>query len=188
MRLRAMPLQPDDEVHAYPDFHAVNIPNKVRLIPPYPGKPRFILDTHLGKLAAYLRMMGFDTLYRNDYEDDVLAQISHDETRIVLTRDVGVLKRAIVTYGYFVRNTDPQKRLVEISHRYGLVDYQAPFSHCMKCNGRVVAIDKQDVLDRIPEDTAAYYDEFYQCQSCQQIYWKGSHHKKMQRLIDTVIE
>ena len=176
-----------DDIHAYPTFDALDVPDKIKLIPPYPGKPGFILDTHLGKLAGYLRMAGFDTLYRNDYEDDVLAQVSHDETRILLTRDLGVLKRGIVTYGYFVRNTAPKKRLIEISKRYGLAQYVEPFRYCMKCNGIVESVDKQSIIDHVPHDTAEYYDEFQQCQSCNQIYWKGSHHQKMERLIDMVI-
>jgi uncharacterized protein with PIN domain len=133
-------------------------------------------------------MMGFDTLYRNDYDDDELAQVSHDETRIVLTRDFGVLKRGIVTYGYFVRNTDPTKQIVEISQRYELASQIEPFSYCIKCNGKVITVDKQAIIDRIPDDTAAYFDQFQQCQSCGQIYWKGSHHQKMERLIDMVLE
>lgn len=180
-------VQDGDNIHAYADFEAIDIPDKVRLIPPYPIRPQFILDTHLGKLANYLRMMGFDTLYRNDYDDDELAQVSHDETRIVLTRDFGVLKRGIVIYGYFVRNTDPLKQIVEISQRYGLAEHLKPFSHCIKCNGKTIAVDKQSIVDQIPEDTASFYDEFQQCQSCGQVYWKGSHHQKMQRLIDMVI-
>lgn len=180
-------VQPNDDIHAYPNFEAVDLPAKVRLIPPYPMRPRFILDTHLGRLAGYLRMMGFDTLYRNDYDDDELAQVSHDETRIVLTRDFGVLKRGVVTYGYFVRNTDPSQQILEISQRYGLAGHIQPFSHCMKCNGRLHHIDKQTILDKIPEDTASFYEDFHQCQSCQQIYWKGSHYQKMERLIEAVM-
>ena len=73
--------------------------------------PRFVLDMHLGKLAAYLRMVGFDTLYRNDYDDGDLARISHDERRILLTRDRGLLKRSMVTHGYCVRETNPRLQL-----------------------------------------------------------------------------
>lgn len=180
-------MQDSDHVEAYPLFDALKIPDKVRLIPPYPGRPRFILDTHLGKLAGYLRMMGFDTLYRNDYEDDVLAQVSHDEQRIVLTRDVGVLKRGIVVYGYFVRHTDPRQRIHEINQRYNLADYVQPFKHCMRCNGLLVSADKDSVRAEIPEDTAEFYDEFHRCQSCQRIYWKGSHYTKLTCLIDDVL-
>jgi len=179
-------VQDNDTVDAYPDYESVELAEKIRLIPPYQGRPKFVLDTHLGRLAAYLRMMGFDTLYRNDYEDDELAEVSQAENRILLTRDVGVLKRGIVTYGYFVRNTNPQKRLHEISQRYGLAEQIEAFARCMKCNGIVEPVEKAEIIDQIPEDTASYYNEFQRCQSCGQIYWKGSHHQKMERLIDEV--
>src|SRR5690606_8682000 len=104
-------VQDGDAIEVYPDFEAIDLPNKIRLLPAYPYKPRFVLDTHLGKLANYLRMMGFDTLYRNDYDDDELAEVSHHEERIVLTRDLGVLKRSLVIYGYFVRNTNPRQQI-----------------------------------------------------------------------------
>src|SRR3990172_5296101 len=89
-------VQPGDDIHIYPDFDAVEVTPKAALRPPFPGRPRFVLDTHLGRLAASLRMMGIDTLYRNDYPDDELAEVSHRETRILLTRDVGLLKRSLV--------------------------------------------------------------------------------------------
>jgi len=182
-------VQPDDVVKVYPDYQTVGVTaNKIRLFPPYPGRPRFILDTHLGRLASYLRMMGFDTLYRNDFDDDELAQISHDDKRILLTRDIGVLKRGIVVYGYYVRNTNPQKRLHEISERYKLAYFSQPFKHCMKCNGLLKAVEKHAILDQIKPNTAEHFDTFHQCQSCERIYWKGSHYQKMARLINEVVQ
>lgn len=180
-------VQDGDAVDVYPDFDTVELANKVILLPPYQGKPKFILDTHLGRLAAYLRMMGFDTLYKNDYEDDVLAEVSASENRILLTRDIGVLKRGIVVYGYFVRETDPRKRLHEINARYDLSSHIDPFGRCMTCNGELRSVDKESIREQIPEDTYNTFDDYHQCQSCEKIFWKGSHYEKMQRLIDEVI-
>jgi hypothetical protein len=115
-------VQGGDQIDIYSQFGAVDHPDKLRLRPPSNGRARFILDTHLGRLAAYLRMLGFDTLYRNDYPDDELAQVSNAETRILLTRDVGLLKRSLVTYGYFVRYSNPRLRLQERLRRYHLMD------------------------------------------------------------------
>ncbi|MGB1286174.1 MAG: Mut7-C RNAse domain-containing protein [Aggregatilineales bacterium] len=180
-------VQDGDVVDVYPDFDAVELSNKVALIPPYPQRPKFILDTHLGRLAAYLRMMGYDTLYRNDYPDDELAEVSHDETRILLTRDVGLLKRNPVIYGYFVREIHPRERLIEISSRYGLVADMQPFKHCMSCNGHLVSIEKADLTGQVKETILETYDLFHQCQSCEKIFWKGSHYVKMQALLEDVI-
>lgn len=180
-------VQDGDEIHVYPAFDAVAVDNPVRVTPLYPGRPRFILDTHLGRLASYLRMLGFDTLYRNDYPDDELARVSAQEDRILLTRDLGVLKRGIVTYGYFVRETAPRLRLHEINQRYNLVEYAQPFKHCMKCNGLLHPVSRQAVADQLPADVVQLYDTFHQCDACQQIYWKGSHYQKMEQMIAEIM-
>jgi hypothetical protein len=180
-------VQPNDSIEAYPDYAKNNIPNKVQLIPPYPHKPRFVLDTHLGKLANYLRMLGFDTLYRNDYDDDELAEESHHQERILLTRDLGVLKRGLVIYGYFVRNTDPMKQIIEISERYHLKNHLEPFARCMACNGELVHVEKNSVLHLLAPDTANHFDKFHQCQACAKVYWRGGHHERMEKMIDMVM-
>jgi uncharacterized protein len=178
-------VQPNDVIHVYPQ--GITIAPKLTLRPPFPGRQLFILDQHLGRLAAYLRMMGFDTLYRNDYHDEELAQVSHDEQRILLTRDVGLLKRSLVIYGYYVRETNRHKQLAEITRRYKLTESAAPFKHCMKCNGLLERVDKETILEQLPDGTATYYDEFLRCADCQQIYWKGAHYQRMQTLIQQVI-
>ncbi len=175
----------DIQVHPIPYAQANDIPS---IIPTFNGRPRFILDTHLGRLTNYLRMMGFDTLYRNDYPDDELAEVSHQEQRILLTRDVGLLKRGLVIHGYYVRNTKPRLRLQEITQRYHLTQQIRPFYFCMKCNGKLGKVDVVSIRDQLPGDTAQLYDTFHQCQSCEQIYWKGSHYEKMARLIEDVTQ
>src|SRR5262249_11501077 len=94
-------LRDGDRVSVYPVFEACASAGLNRLRPEPLRDPRFVLDTHLGKLAGRLRMVGFDTLYRNCYTDEQLARISRDERRILLTRDVGLLKRSAVTHGGF---------------------------------------------------------------------------------------
>lgn len=178
-----------DQIEVYPRYEMVSQLDKRRLRPPIdPHAVRFILDTHLGRLAAYLRMIGFDTLYRNDYPDDELAEVSHQENRVLLTRDVGLLKRGIVTYGYFVRETQPKRRLREVTQRFGLVEAIAPFKYCMKCNGLLEPVEKQAVIDGLPADTAQVYDDFHQCQACQQVYWKGPHYERMLVFIQEVLQ
>jgi hypothetical protein len=178
---------PDDRFEVYSHWQDADITTDIRLRPPLPCPPRFVLDTHLGRLAAYLRMMGFDTLYRNDYPDDELAQISADEDRVLLTRDVGVLKRSLVTYGYYVRETQPRLQLAEIVRRFDLNGSAVPFKHCMKCNGLLEPVEKATIIDILPPDTVRYYDDFHRCAACGRIFWKGSHYQKMQRLLDDLL-
>jgi uncharacterized protein len=180
-------VQPSVSVDVYDRFDGVELPNKIALRPPINGKARFILDTHLGRLASYLRMMGFDTLYRNDYDDDELAASSHAEQRVLLTRDLGLLKRSLVIHGRFVRETDPKRQIVEIVRRYHLADYIIPFRRCLKCNGVLDPVDKADVLHQLPSRTAQFYDEFHLCLDCGQVYWKGPHYEQMQELMARVM-
>ena len=102
-------VRPGDRISVYPEFESFDIAGLTRLRPEPLRQPRFVLDTHLGKLARYLRLLGFDTLYSNSYSDAELARISAGgDKRILLTRDHGLLKRAQVTHGYFVREIVPE--------------------------------------------------------------------------------
>ena len=104
----------DDRISVYPFFESLDITSLVRVRPPPLSEPRFVLDTHLGRLAAYLRMLGFDTLFRNDYADEELALLSSREHRILLTRDAGLLKRSVVTHGWWVRETNARRQVIQV--------------------------------------------------------------------------
>ncbi len=145
---------------------------------------RFVLDVHLGRLASYLRMLGFDTRYRNDYDDPSLARISVEDDRILLTCDRQLLMRKQVSHGYFVRSREPQQQLTEILTHFDLVNKQKPFSRCMRCNGKIHPVEKQGIAERLSDATKKYYDEFYICEDCENLYWKGSHYLKMQKKIE----
>jgi uncharacterized protein len=178
----------DCHIDVYTRLDAIELPQKIAIRPPYNAKPRFVLDTHLGKLANQLRMMGFDTLYRNDYPDDELADVSSQETRILLTRDIGLLKRKIVTYGYYVRSTDPKVQIIEVMTQYNMADRVTPFKHCISCNGTLNPVEKAAIIDQLPEQSARYFDEYHQCTACNKIYWKGSHYERMQDIIKNVMD
>lgn len=151
-------------------------------------KPRFVLDNHLGKLAAYLRMLGMDTLYRSDYQDDDLANISDEENRILLTRDRRLLMRKIIHYGYCVRNLDPKLQLIEVMRRYNLYGTEDPFQRCLNCNSPLGQVPKMSILGRLQKLTKRYYNDFKICPKCDQIYWKGSHYERMERFLAEIIK
>jgi uncharacterized protein with PIN domain len=153
---------------------------------PVPGEPRFILDNHLGRLAGYLRMLSFDALYRNDYQDDELARIAGREKRILLTRDVRLLMRSAVVYGYWVRSKLPREQLIEVVRRYDLSTALVPLRRCLRCNSLLEPVEKAAILHRLEPLTRQYYNEFHLCPACDQIYWRGSHYERMQQLIENV--
>lgn len=179
-------VQDGDHISVYPVFEAFDIAGLARLRPEPLRDPRFVLDIHLGRLAAYLRMAGFDTLYRNCYTDEELAAVSSSQRRILLTRDVGLLKRGEVTHGYFVRQTAPRLQLEEIVKRFDLGRLVRPFTRCMRCNGVLQEVSKEDVANRLPERVAESHQDFRRCPDCGRVYWKGSHHQRMQKYLEAL--
>lgn len=179
-------LQGGEEISVYPKFESLDISPVVKLRPEPLRENRFVVDVNLGKLAQKLRLLGFDTLFRNDFEDDKIIEISLDEKRIILTRDKGILKQNAVTHGYFIRNDDPKKQLPEVIERFQLQNSFRPFSRCSSCNGKLEEVSKSELNTFLPEDTLNYYDEFWQCADCGKIYWEGSHFSRIWKWIDNL--
>lgn len=153
---------------------------------PAPEPLRFVLDVHLGRLAAYLRMLGFDSAWSNAAEDAALAACAARERRLLLTRDVGLLKRSEVEWGYWPRGSDPRAQLREVSRRFGLPARATPFTRCVACNGALEDVAKAEVLARLPPRVAAGQDVFRRCAACGRVFWKGTHHARMRALIGTL--
>ena len=180
-------VRPGDRISVYPHFATLDVSSLAQLRPPLPHPPRFLLDIHLGRLAAYMRLLGFDTAYPDDnHNDQDLAQIAHEEKRVLLTRDQGLLKRSIVIHGYCLRTRDSRQQLITVLRRFNLFNQVRPWQRCLKCNGRLQPIEKSLILHRLEPKTIKYFDEFHVCQACGQIYWKGSHYERMQKLVESV--
>ena len=181
-------LRDGDRISVYPVFRSLDPGPLSCLQPRSGGEMRFVLDTHLGKLAAHLRMLGFDSVYRNDCGDEVLAQVSAAEQRTLLSRDRGLLKRSLVTHGYLVREAQPREQLVEVLRRFNLSGSVATFRRCLDCNTLLQAVPKDQISHRLPPETRKHYDEFHVCTGCNRLYWKGSHYQRMAVLIGRMID
>ncbi len=169
-------------VHMVVAPNATGRPSALR--PCTPDPPRFVLDTHLGRLARYLRLAGFDTCYSNDRDDAHLAEIADIENRILLTRDVGLLKRARVVHGRFVRADDPHAQLDDITVHFKLGSRMAPFTRCSDCNTLLVPVDKARIVHRLAPLTRRYYTRFARCPACDKLYWSGSHARDVRGWLD----
>ncbi|MFW5980056.1 MAG: Mut7-C RNAse domain-containing protein [Bacillota bacterium] len=180
-------VQNGDFINVYPVFKNIKICSDISLREPYSGEYRFVLDTHLGKLARYLRMLGFDSLYDNKYKDKELANISKNTDRILLTRDIGLLKRSKVKYAYFIRYDDPRNQLKSLINRYSLSDHIKSFGRCVECNGELHSVNKNEIIHLLEPKTKKYYNEFYRCSKCRKIYWPGSHYQNMKNFINELI-
>lgn len=162
-----------ERVAAFPPFHELAPDANLW---PEPLEPRrFVLDVHLGTLARRLRLLGFDSWYRTDADDDELARLAQTEARILLSRDRQLLMRRTLVHGYHPRSDDPEQQLMEVVRRYGLVERQAPLTRCIPCNGLLVEVPLADVVDEVPERTRHAFDSFARCRSCGQVYWPGAH-------------
>ena len=177
-------VQHGDRISVYPMFESLDVSPLLRLRPAPLRSPAFVLDTNLGRLARYLRLLGFDCLYQNDYDDDTVATIADREHRTVLTRDRALLQRRIITRGYFVREVRPRLQVKEVLARFDLYRLVAPFSRCIRCNGVLQVVDKQSIEARLEPKTRKYFDSFMRCSDCGQIYWQGSHHARSLHLIE----
>ena len=177
-----------DNVSVYPVFESMDISNVTHLREKPLREPKFILDVHLGKLAKYLRIFGFDTLYENSYDDYEIIAISSAQKRAILTRDVSLLKNKSLTHGYWIRSQNTKDRLIEVIRRFDLVSNIKPFCRCTVCNGIIKKVSKESIMDRLEPKTKRYYDEFHKCTSCKKIYWKGSHYNEMEVFIEKALK
>jgi len=147
-------------------------------------EPQFILDVHLGKLARYLRLLGFDTIYDRDYADSNIINMAAKTNRIILTRDTGLLKNKNVTRGYWIRETDPNQQIQEVLHKFDLSTKIKSFTRCLECNGKLVKTDKEILSKKLLPKTKKFYHDFVICLHCEKIYWAGSHYQRMKKFIE----
>jgi uncharacterized protein with PIN domain len=172
-------LREGDRLSAYPVFESFDVTavSRVRAAPL--RRTRFSADVHLGKLARFLRMMGFDSSWGNDRDDDVIVRSARSEGRIILTRDRGLLKRRAVTHGYLVRSLSPREQLGEVLARFDLSGQVRMFARCMSCNTALARVNRVSVLDRLPPAVAESCTEFSRCPGCGRVFWRGTHWQRM---------
>lgn len=180
-------LREGDRVSVYPVFESFDITSVTKVREAPLRTLAFIVDVNLGKLARYLRMLGLDTLYRNDYEDVPLARLSAKEKRVLLTRDKKLLQNGVITHGYWLRSCDPIEQMQEIIQRFDLKTTIKPFSRCLECNGQVHPVEKEKIRDQLQPGTEKRFEEFYRCDGCEKIYWKGSHFQKMEATCEQLL-
>jgi uncharacterized protein len=176
-------LEEGDRVAVYPKFETFDITSLLRVRERPLRRLRFVADAHLGGLARLLRMAGFDTLYDNFYDDAEIEAIALAEERVVLTRDRELLKRRTITHGCYVHQLKAAHQLRELFDRLDLAASAHPFTICLHCNAPLRAIDRAEVLDRLPPSVRDSQDEFNTCDQCHRIFWKGSHWKRMTELL-----
>ncbi|MGH2773850.1 MAG: Mut7-C RNAse domain-containing protein [Actinomycetota bacterium] len=178
----------DDLIGVYPVFESIDIRPILRLRPQPLRDPRFVVDSNLGGLARHLRMLGFDAAFRNDFADDEIARISASEKRVLLTRDVDILKRKEITHGYYVRTIVPVEQASEVVRRFDLAASVNPLSRCLECNESLEAVGTEQVKELLPEAPLREHSSFSRCRVCERVYWPGSHFRHMRMKVDEILQ
>ena len=143
---------------------------------------KFLADSMLGKLARWLRMLGHDVAYNTQLDDNELLDLAKKERRILLSKDLELYQRAIAKDidAFFVEGNKESERLAEVAKRYGLelaIDMEK--SRCPVCNTKLNATQKEKLSGELQKNTFTYYEKFWKCPNCGQIYWEGAHWKQI---------
>jgi uncharacterized protein with PIN domain len=176
-----------DRIAVFPRFMSLDVGRLTRVRPRLLDTIRFVSDVHLGKLTRRLRLLGLDVASPEGADDAGLAALADREGRILLTRDRALLKRRRVAHGYCVRETDPQAQLVEVLERFGPLGLR-PYSRCLRCNGMLREVRKVAIDSQLLPETRQHHEYFQACNSCGRVYWKGSHWRRLQQVVDAARE
>ena len=148
---------------------------------------RFLADSMLGRLARWLRILGFDCAYEADVSDEALVRRAVAEGRTILTRDRALPDEWRVAGIHLVRSEGAHEQIVEVLSHFGLADGVRLFRRCNRCNALLYAVPTHEVSDRVPADVLARQPEVRVCPSCGRVYWQGSHTRRMERVADALL-
>lgn len=149
---------------------------------------RFVADAMLGRLARWMRFLGFDTLYYRDISDSRLIRIAREQNRLILTRDTRLVKIKAVKDYLLIKANDSYNQLVEVIDTLKLKEFN-PLSRCVECNGLLKKIsDKREIKDFVPEFVFLNFNVFLKCSDCGKIYWEGTHPKKFREKVGEVLK
>ena len=151
-------------------------------------KPLFIVDAMLGKLAKKLRLLGYDSLYSSNIEDDEIMRLAKNENRILITKDIPLVQKAKKKKIWNVQITsdDEIEQFLQINKKesLGKCTVSGGSSRCPVCNGKLQYIEKNDVSDKVPTGVFENMKDFWKCTKCEKIYWDGTHIKNLQKFTE----
>ena len=144
---------------------------------------KFIVDNNVGKLAKWLRIMGYDTLFFNGSNDSRMVAMALAEERVILTRDTQIMKRRVVTSGrlkaILIQNDEPEQQMHQVIDSLHLDWRSKPFTICLECNQPLIEKSKQQVKDLVPPYVFQTQNQYMECANCHRIYWRGTHWQAM---------
>jgi uncharacterized protein with PIN domain len=151
---------------------------------------RFIVDSNVGRLARWLRIAGFDTLFIKGIDDNRLVRIALDENRVLATRDTQIMKRRVAATGrlkvIFIRDDGVKSQLRQVFSALNLAGQVSPFSLCIECNEPLAPRAREEVENLVPPYVYQTQTQYMQCPACRRVYWRGSHWERMARELDEI--
>ena len=152
---------------------------------------KFIVDSNVGRLARWLRIAGFDTMFINDLDDNRLVRLALSEERVLLTKDTQILKRRVATTGrlkvILIESEEVKAQLRQVVKTLNLGDRIKPFTLCLECNQPLVPREKEDVKELVPPYIFQTQTQYMQCPVCQRVYWRGTHWQRMSRELEKIV-
>ena len=152
---------------------------------------KFIVDSNVGRLARWLRIAGFDTMFINDLDDNRLVRLALSEGRVLLTKDTQILKRRVATTGrlkvILIESEEGKAQLRQVVKALNLGDKIKPFTLCLECNQPLVLSEKEDVKELVPPYIFQTQTQYMQCPACQRVYWRGTHWQRMSRELERIV-
>ena len=156
------------------------------------NEPTFIVDSNVGKLARWLRMMGYDTVFFDGSDDSQMVARAVTESRVILTRDSGIPKRRVVTSGrltvILINSEEPEQQMRQVIHALNLDCQYKPFTLCLECNQPLVEKIKEQVKDLVPPYVFQTQNQYMECPVCHRIYWRGTHREAMTRRLEKLCQ
>jgi uncharacterized protein with PIN domain len=177
-----------DRIHVYPASAEPDTKDTIHLRPSPFYTTRFIADTNLGNIARYMRVLGFDTYFDPALSTRAIIELSLRENRIIITKSRKLLKFKNVTYGLLLRPGTTEAQVKTILCCLGIKDSVKPFSRCLRCNGILISVPKNRIEARIPPKTRSFCNEYSHCESCDKIYWEGTHVFEIKKVINRLLE
>ncbi len=145
--------------------------------------PRFIVDINVGKLARWLRMLGFDATLFGHGEDFRLIKQALAEGRVLVTKDSRLMQRRVITTGrlrsVLVNGDRPEEQMRQVITRLGLEGPFRPFTRCLEDNHLLLERRPDEVADLVPAYVRQTQTRFRQCPACKRVYWPGTHWQAM---------
>jgi uncharacterized protein with PIN domain len=155
------------------------------------NSPKFIVDSNVGKLAKWLRMIGYDAVFFNGDDDSQIIKIALEEARVILTRDTQIVKRGVVTRGrlraILIDSDKPELQIRQLVMALNL-GFGKPFSICLECNEPLETRSREQVIDLVPHYVFQTQSQFVECPACHRIYWRGTHWQAMMRKLEWLFE